>query len=84
MKKPYEITHCEYCDEIITLESPPSNKRYENGEIHITEGSILLPRAIVKKNHKKGRSDSHAAYINGHYCGPQCLFRQIKKILRRP
>jgi hypothetical protein len=76
-----EFVRCQYCNKKITLESPPSKKRYEKAEIMIGDGSILLPARIVEMNHKEGYSDSHSADLSGHYCGPKCLRKMIKRIL---
>jgi hypothetical protein len=81
MKEPYQVTHCEFCNGHIVLGSPPSKGRYDSGEINISNSSILLPDAVVKKNHKKGIADGHASNINGIYCNYECLMKQIKKIL---
>jgi len=81
MKPKEEFTRCEYCNRKISLESPPSNKRYEKGEIVITDGIILLPKRVVAINHIEGYSDSHAESLNGRYCGPKCLKNMIKQIL---
>jgi hypothetical protein len=81
MKCSYHITNCEFCNKTIRLDSPPSDDRYEDGEIFITHGTVLLSKSIVEKNHKHGISDSHAEYIAGYYCNYKCLVGQIKKIL---
>ena len=81
MKKTTEVTRCEFCDAQITLESPPCEARYNQAEIYISNGSILLPKEVVKKNHKKRITDSHVAYIDGRYCGYKCFIGQIEKIL---
>jgi hypothetical protein len=81
MKPELKITHCEYCNSIIMLESPPSKNRYNNAEIHISNGMILIPDKIVKKRHKKGVGDSHANFLSGYYCQPECLTNKIKELL---
>jgi hypothetical protein len=81
MKQTEEFTRCEYCNKKISTQSPPSEERYEKGEIVIRDGCILLPDRIVKINHKEGYSDSHSADLSGHYCGPKCLRKMIKRIL---
>jgi hypothetical protein len=82
MKTEETFIRCEYCNEFISLKSPPSDDRYDNAEIHIGDGTILLPNKIVKKNHKRGISDSHAKDISGYYCSPECLKKKIKEILK--
>ena len=81
MKPIKEITACEYCDKQIDLTSPPLEEYYEQGQISI-KGTILLSKAIVKKNHKKGITDSHATSLNGRYCDYKCLYNQIMNILK--
>jgi hypothetical protein len=75
------VDRCKYCNKKITLESPPSEKRYEKSEILIRDGSMLLPIRVVKMNHREGYSDSHSSDLSGRYCGPKCLRKMIKRIL---
>ena len=76
MKQPYTITHCECCDAIIDLTSPPSNEQYEKGQIHISDGMMLLPEKAAKQN-------SHARTISGYYCDFGCLAAVLKAALNR-
>jgi len=74
--KPIEsYRRCEFCDKRISACSPPSNESYENAEIHIGEGSILLPERFVKDN------NNHTADISGYYCNQKCLAAMIEKVL---
>lgn len=73
MKRPYEVTHCKFCDSQITLNSPPSDQRYENAEVYITNGIILLPERLVK-------GDSHIKDISGYYCRILCFKKMIDSI----
>ena len=81
MKPSYRITYCEYCDKVVYPDSPPSKESYENGEIHIQSGSVLLPKSVVKRRHKEGFTSSHAADIDGIYCDYKCLVNYLKQIL---
>ena len=77
MKPKKEITFCEYCDEVIYLESPPKECYYSNGRIRIKEGSVLLPDYVVEHN----KDNSHSKDISGYYCNIVCLTGHIKNIL---
>lgn len=67
------VTECEFCGRQIDLTSPPLDEYYRNGRIDIEEGStVLLDRP-------KSES-SHAASIDGLYCGLQCLIDHIRAI----
>jgi len=81
MKNKESFTMCEYCDKIIILQSPPKKESYENAQIEINSGTILLPKKVANKSKKKGFSLSHAKDLNGFYCNPKCLWNQIKTIL---
>lgn len=81
MKPKQEYTRCEYCDSIIELQSPPSNKRYENAEIEIKDGVILFPQRVVEANKKNKKGDSHATSLAGYYCTPRCFIKMLKKLL---
>jgi hypothetical protein len=81
MKPKEEYTRCEYCNKKILLASPPNTKRYNNAEILIREGSMLLPDEVVRKNHREGFTDSHSASLNGYYCKPKCLRNMIQLLL---
>ena len=61
MKKRFEVTRCEYCDSLIELGSPPLEKRYDNAEISIREGTVLLPGNIVRQRIKEGLRSGHTA-----------------------
>jgi len=78
MHKPYEVTNCEYCGSVITLESPPSKERYNRAEIRIDAGTMLLPDDVVEMSdiHK-----AHAVGLEGYYCKPKCLTNRIEAIL---
>lgn len=81
MKKPYEITHCEYCNTTIKLDSPPQRKHYEAGQIDIRDATMLLPPKVVKKNTIEGVAPSHANNLSGLYCNYKCLLNEIKRLL---
>jgi hypothetical protein len=83
MKQSGLMTECEFCGKQFP-EHDLSENAYESAKIQIRNGSILLPKVVVKKNHKKGICDSHASYLNGQYCSPKCLIGQIEKILKLP
>lgn len=71
------FTRCEFCNEFISLQSPPSNEQYENAQIHLAGFStVLLPKKIAKKN-------SHSKIIDGYYCSPHCLLNQIALVLNK-
>jgi len=75
----YEVTDCNFCGKQISVESPPSKKRYNNAEIHISDlSSILLPESLVGENVDNGHCESHAASLDGYYCNPECLAAYIK------
>lgn len=76
--------YCEYCKKASEDISPPTKEQYENAQIHIVEGHILLPQSVVAKNRKPCVSDSHCKFIDGYYCNIECLQKRINKILRRP
>jgi hypothetical protein len=82
MKPKEEYTRCEYCNKRISLESPPSNKRYNKAEILIRDGSMLLPNEVVARNHREGFTDSHSHNLEGHYCSPKCLKKKINAVLK--
>jgi len=75
--------YCENCHKQILDTSPPTDEQYENAQICIQDGTILLPEAVVAKNHKPGVADYYTEYITGYYCCPECLIKKINKILRR-
>jgi hypothetical protein len=77
MKLTKEITFCEYCDKIIYRASPPPKEQYDNGEIIITDGSVLIPDEIVNLN----QNSCHSKDISGYYCDIECLINHLKKIL---
>ena len=80
MTKPTrQITNCEYCDKQIDLSSPPSAEQYEEGQVHIGSGSMLLPSKIVEK---KGIASSHAIFLDGYYCSKICLIQKIEAALK--
>ena len=82
MKTQKLLIQCEFCDQPVAEHL--SKEGYENAQVFLGENStILLPKRVVKKNHKKGFSDSHAKSIDGYYCNPECLISYIKKILNR-
>ncbi len=81
MKEPYKITHCEYCNARIKLDSLPLEKHYKAGQIDIRDATMLLPPEVVKKNTKEGVTDSHATQLSGLYCNYKCLLNEIKKLL---
>ena len=81
MKKPYEVTHCEYCDSLIVVQSPPKKEYHERGMIVIEEGTILLSDDLVKAKKKRGMTASHAVCIDGYYCDHRCLLAKIREIL---
>ena len=83
MKPKEEYTRCEYCNKMISLNSPPSDRRYNKAEIYISNGSMLLPDEVVRRNHREGFTDSHSVSLEGHYCSPKCLKKKIKSILQR-
>jgi len=76
MKTPETITRCEFCGRYIKL-YPASAKQYENAQINIEEGKILLPEEIA------GEGNRHVKSIAGYYCTPMCLCRMIEKILTK-
>lgn len=84
MKKRFEVTRCEYCDSLIELGSPPLEKRYDNAEISIREGTVLLPGNIVRQRIKEGLRSGHTADLSGRYCTPQCLINKLNSILTVP
>jgi hypothetical protein len=79
MKPKYEVTHCECCSKMIVLQLPPPLEQYEQGRIHITAGTILLPDRVVSKNSiwKNTCMD-----ISGYYCNFACLTTHLQYILR--
>ena len=81
MKNKEQFTRCEYCDQMMVLQSPPKKESYENAQIEINSGTILLPKKVAEKSKKKGFSLSHAMDLNGFYCNPKCLRNKIDKIL---
>lgn len=81
MNPSYLVTHCESCNNVIHIESPPPKESYTRGEINIKDGTILLSDKIVKENHKEGFCDSHSTSLAGYYCNYKCLIAAIKKIL---
>ena len=83
MKRTKTFNYCELCDRAMDAESPPTREQYEAGLIHIQgDSSVLLPNAVVKRNHKTGHTDSHAKTLDGYYCNYDCLLDHIKDILR--
>jgi hypothetical protein len=82
MKNTETFIKCEFCGKYISLQSPPSKKNYNNAEIRIEDGIILLPNKIVKKHHKEGITDGHANDLSGYYCTPKCLYKRIEQILK--
>jgi len=84
MTKPImQVTHCEQCGGLVTLESPPCKERYNNAEIHISSGTLLFPPSVIKRNHKDGYADSHATSLEGYYCHAECLIKRINSLLFR-
>jgi hypothetical protein len=81
MKEKYTVTNCEYCGKQISLKSPPSDEQYENAQIYIQDGGLLLPKAVVKRNHKRGVTEDHSKSLAGYYCKPVCLSAHIHDIL---
>lgn len=73
MKEVKKITNCEFCDSQIAVQPTHSDKSYENGEIYIAEGMILLP----------GKNHANFTTLSGYYCTPQCLIQMMKRILEK-
>lgn len=72
MSKPTrEVTNCEHCDGIIELCSPPLERAYKIGQIHIERGDVLL---------NVESPSLHAASLNGYYCTPGCLAARIEVV----
>lgn len=74
MKKEEIYRRCEYCDKLILIESPPTKESYENGQIEIMSGTILLPKSVSAPSH---RMES----LDGIYCNVECLLFKIHNIL---
>jgi hypothetical protein len=80
MKPIKQITNCEFCDAPIDIGL--TQQSYEDGQIHILDALILLPKRVVKQNHKDGVTDIHATNLNGYYCNCECLMNRINNILK--
>jgi hypothetical protein len=74
MKPTKQITYCECCDTAIDLVSPPNADYYENGQIKITNGVMLLPKEV---------DSSHSAEISGIYCDIHCLIKHLRMLLKK-
>lgn len=83
MKSKKTFHYCEYCNRPIEDVSPPSKKQYEQGVVRIGDYSdVLLSKELVKKNHRKGYSDSHCKSLEGYYCNYLCLHEHLREILK--
>ena len=81
MKKQETYRRCEGCDKMLLDATPPKKEYYEEGQIHIGSGTILLPAKVAKRNKKKGFSISHADNLDGYYCNLKCFIRRVNEIL---
>jgi len=74
MKAKKTFVYCEYCGAPHEDISPPTEKQYQNGFIHIGNFSTVL------LNNLKRKDVSHACNLEGVYCNVNCLASHIKKL----
>lgn len=81
MKPTKQFAYCENCDEPISI--PPEKSHFENGQVHIEVGTVLLPHKIAKLHADKTNSRIlvHHRSIDGYYCTTKCLQHYLAELL---
>lgn len=79
MKKEERYVKCEFCDALMSTQSPPPTEQYENAAIHLPEhSSMLLPERHVTPAGRR------VVELGGRYCGPMCLMNAIRGVFGLP
>lgn len=73
-KKPKTLYFCEHCNSGISDWSDAAG--YENSRIKITNGTMMLPKAIAK-------AGEHTMCLDGMYCNLECLYNRLNNRLKR-